>query len=415
MRNDWTETTLGEVCRLVKGISYKSDELVAVGEGLPFINLKSIGRGGGFRADGLKWFLGKHKQEQVVRAGDLVLCCTDLTKEKAILGYPLLVPKLVEGDEFCISLDMAALIVDKNLTSNAFLYLVLQGRRMREFMTSHSSGTTVMHLQTRSVGDAKFSLPPLLEQKRIVDMVSSVDAYIDALQQQADTARTARNAVLHELLSAGGDDWTETTLGEIGATGFFSDGDWVESKDQDPEGDYRLLQLADIGDGVFLDKSSRWLNEEQFQRLRCTALAPNDILIARMPDPIARACLFPDHLPVSATVVDVAILRCGPGQFPEFLVMLINDVTFRAAANSLITGTTRQRISRSNLSALTFALPPLAEQKRIVDIVSSMDDVIQSTEQAVADAKNLRSGLLSDLLSGDHEIPASYDVFVGAA
>lgn len=252
-------------------------------------------------------------------------------------------------------------------------------------------------------------LPPLEEQKRMVDVVSSVDAYIDALRQQADTARAARNAVLHELLSAGGDDWTKTTLGEIGASGFFSDGDWVESKDQDPEGDYRLLQLADIGDGVFLDKSSRWLNEEQFQRLRCTALASNDILIARMPDPIARACLFPDHLPVSATVVDVAILRCGPGQFPEFLVMLINDVTFRAAANSLITGTTRQRISRSNLSALTFALPPLAEQKRIVEIVSSMDDVIQSTEQAVTDAKNLRSGLLSDLLSGDHEIPATYD------
>jgi type I restriction enzyme S subunit len=61
------------------------------------------------------------------------------------------------------------------------------------------------------------------------------------------------------------------------------------------------------------------------------------------------------------------------------------------------------------------SLPPLAEQKRIVEIVSSMDDVIQSTEQAVADAKNLRSGLLSDLLSGEHEIPASYNVFVGAA
>jgi hypothetical protein len=44
-----------------------------------------------------------------------------------------------------------------------------------------------------------------------------------------------------------------------------------------------------------------------------------------------------------------------------------------------------------------------------------MDDVIQAMEQAVADAKNLRAGLLTDLLSGEHEIPESYDVFVGAA
>jgi hypothetical protein len=44
-----------------------------------------------------------------------------------------------------------------------------------------------------------------------------------------------------------------------------------------------------------------------------------------------------------------------------------------------------------------------------------MDEVIQSTEQAVEDTKNLRSGLLSDLLSGEHEIPTSYDKFLQAA
>jgi type I restriction enzyme S subunit len=61
------------------------------------------------------------------------------------------------------------------------------------------------------------------------------------------------------------------------------------------------------------------------------------------------------------------------------------------------------------------SLPPLEEQRRIVEIVSSMDEVIQSTEQVIAEAKNSRSGLLSDLLSGEHKIPASYDVFVGAS
>jgi hypothetical protein len=55
------------------------------------------------------------------------------------------------------------------------------------------------------------------------------------------------------------------------------------------------------------------------------------------------------------------------------------------------------------------------EQLRVENILLSMDEVIQSTEQAVVDAKALRSGLLSDLLSGNHEIPASYDSFLGAA
>jgi len=210
-------------------------------------------------------------------------------------------------------------------------------------------------------------------------------------------------------------DWKETTLGEIGSEGMFADGDWVESKDQDPNGEYRLLQLADIGDCRFLNKSNRWLNFEQFQRLGCTELKPEDILIARMPDPIARACLLPADLPTCATVVDVAILRCGPKFNPRFLVLLINDSKFRSAAAALLTGTTRQRISRSNLSAIGLTLPSATEQRRIVDVIESVDSTVTTAEDSVANARSLRSALLSDLLSGDHEIPKSYDKFLGAA
>lgn len=60
-----------------------------------------------------------------------------------------------------------------------------------------------------------FIVPPLAEQKRIVDLISSVDSYIEALQQQVDKARKSRNAVLHELLTKGGKGWIETTLGEL--------------------------------------------------------------------------------------------------------------------------------------------------------------------------------------------------------
>jgi type I restriction enzyme S subunit len=96
-------------------------------------------------------------------------------------------------------------------------------------------------------------------------------------------------------------------------------------------------------------------------------------------------------------------------------VLVINDSAFRVKAQSLLTGTTRQRISRSNLAKIVLVAPSVAEQRRIVEIVSSMDGVIRSAEQVVSDAKLLRSGLLSDLLSGRHEIPESYDRLLGAA
>ena len=302
-------------------------------------------------------------------------------------------------------------ILDDKVFCYQFLTYALQRlHKQHSFDWQHKAHPSVIRkLYTR------IPLPPLPEQKRIINLISSVDSYIVALQGQLESAKRLRNAVLHELLTAGGEEWVETTLGEICTDGLFSDGDWVESKDQDPEGDYRLLQLADIGDGNFLNKSDRWMNQEQFMRLGCTKLEINDVLIARMPDPIGRACLFPEGLPVCATVVDVAIVRTGNETLQKFLVLLINSSDFRTEAFSLLTGTTRQRISRGNLAKITFAIPSPEKQLEIVNLISLFDSEITRTTRVIEEAKQLRSGLVSDLLSGEHEIPASYDKVIGAA
>lgn len=155
--------------------------------------------------------------------------------------------------------------------------------------------------------------------------------------------------------------------------GIFADGDWVETKDQDPSGDIRLIQLADVGDGKYRDRSSRFMNEETAIRLNCTFLEPNDVLIARMPDPIGRACLFPGDAKKSVTVVDVCVLRANTDYFvPDFLVIAINSPSFRNLIKSKITGTTRSRISRGNLSRLRIPLLAIEEQKRIVAKVGEL-------------------------------------------
>ena len=77
----------------------------------------------------------------------------------------------------------------------------------------------------------------------------------------------------------------------IATDGLFNDGDWVETKDQDPDGDVRLIQLADIGDGVFRNRSQRFLTSDKAAELGCTFLERGDLLIARMPKPLVR--LYP--------------------------------------------------------------------------------------------------------------------------
>ncbi|MDD5581389.1 MAG: restriction endonuclease subunit S [Methylobacter sp.] len=193
--------------------------------------------------------------------------------------------------------------------------------------------------------------------------------------------------------------WMQTSIGKLTEfNSLFSDGDWVESKDQDVKGKNRLIQLADIGDGVFIDKSARFMNDEQFSRLNCTNLKKGDILIARMPEPLGRACLFPLDNGNFATVVDVAILRT-PNADHYWLMTIINSQAFRKQIELNAVGTTRTRIPRKELSKIKLIAPPLTQQQKIARILSTVDTVIEKTEAAIAKYKAIKSGMMHDLFT----------------
>ncbi len=194
------------------------------------------------------------------------------------------------------------------------------------------------------------------------------------------------------------DGWTISSVNKLSKNGLFSDGDWVESKDQDSLGKNRLIQLADIGDGIFLNKSSRFLNDEQFSRLGCTELKEGDILIARMPEPLGRACLFHSREQKCATVVDVAIIRLN--NVDNFWLMsAINAPAFRQEIIKNASGTTRTRISKSILGNIKIPLPPLSEQKKIAEILSSVDRNIEATEKLIAKLSELKEALMQELFT----------------
>ena len=156
----------------------------------------------------------------------------------------------------------------------------------------------------------------------------------------------------------------------INDTGLFTDGDWIESKDQDPEGDVRIIQLADIGIGEFKNKSNRYMTKDRALDLNCTFLEPGDILVARMPDPIGRACIMPNLNQKCVTAVDVCIIRVDESITDrEWLMWKINSPKYNLKIQKLQSGTTRKRISRKNLGKIEFFIPPktiqIQERKKI--------------------------------------------------
>lgn len=175
-----------------------------------------------------------------------------------------------------------------------------------------------------------------------------------------------------------------------GNAGLFCDGDWIEKKDQDVDGNVRLIQLADIGEGTFKDKSSRYLTEDTARRLNCTFLQQGDILIARLPDPLGRACIFPLNGKF-ITAVDIAILRIKDCAYnPRYVMYMVNSPQFRKEISRYESGTTRKRISRKNLDKIQFNVSDLPTQEHIV---SKIEELFSKLDASVAELQTAKEKL----------------------
>lgn len=194
-----------------------------------------------------------------------------------------------------------------------------------------------------------------------------------------------------------------TLVDIISNGGLLCDGDWIEKKDQDVRGKVRLIQLADIGDGEFKDKSSKYITLETAERLHCTFLEKGDILIARLPEPLGRACIFPLE-GAYITAVDIAILRIKDISInPQYIMYLINSSTFRSQIKQYESGTTRKRISRKNLEKIEFSLPNLEIQNRIVarieELFSKLDKAVDTLKTTKEQLAVYRQAVLKDAFS----------------
>ena len=299
--------------------------------------------------------------------------------------------------------------VDKNILDNRFLFLYMQ--TYIEYLRSETRGTVIQYLKKGQFTDAKIKLPPVPEQKRIVDLISSVDSYIEVLQQQLESAKKTRNAVLHELLTAGGDDWVETTIGDLVkvTSGFaFSTKSWSEHG-------IPVIKINNVRNGKVSIENCSYVQDPVPDGASRFLLNEGDLLITLTGEIGAIGFVTQSQPMYLNQRVGRLDLLTRDRVSLKFIGLFLSLPEVRAEMWSHGKGNAQLNISPTSIHSITIDLPPLPEQKRIVEIMNVIDEVIDRTVITTNKAHDLRSGLLSDLLSGEHEIPATYDKVMGAA
>ena len=193
------------------------------------------------------------------------------------------------------------------------------------------------------------------------------------------------------------DAWEQRKLDSL--CDLFTDGDWIESKDQSVDG-VRLIQTGNVGITEYVDKenSKKWISEDTFDRLRCEEVFPGDILISRLPEPAGRACIMPDIGTRMITAVDCTIVRTSKNCNNKYLVQYLSTPEYFKKVNSFLGGGTRQRISRGNLSEIQVPMPQdIEEQIKIGEYLTNLDNLIAIHQRKCDDLQEVKKYMLQKL------------------
>ena len=191
-------------------------------------------------------------------------------------------------------------------------------------------------------------------------------------------------------------------------TNLFTDGNWIESKDQSQSG-IRLIQTGNIGNAQYLDKAerSRFIDEETFVRLKCTEVVPGDVLVSRLPDPIGRSCIVPTDLGTMITGVDCTIIRFTDKINPVFFITYTLTDQYKSQIIEFEAGSTRKRISRKNLGKILVPVPPIELQNQFADFVKQVDKSKLLFQQMVSKYDELVKSRFNELI---HLNPHLYEL-----
>jgi len=135
------------------------------------------------------------------------------------------------------------------------------------------------------------------------------------------------------------------------------------------------------------DLHSRWMGDVNLEK--------NDIVFT-MEAPLGNALLVPDSRKYILSQRVVAF-KTKSEVSNTFLIQLIWGEGFQKKINKLSTGSTAKGINQKALQTVTIELPPPAEQQKIAECLTTLDEVIAAQSQKLAALKTHKKGLMQQL------------------
>jgi len=323
-----------------------------------------------------------------------------------------------------VSPDYVVFQCDERRLSGDFLDHVRSSKDWANFMENAGKGGVRIRIYFKDLGQFRFLLPPLSEQRRIAEILSSVDEAIAATQAVIEQTRTVKQDVLKRLLTKGigHTRFKQTEIGEIPQawelvplerllasvpapmrSGPF--GSTLKKSELAEEG-VPFLGIDNVHIEHFVSSYRRFVTKEKFEELKRYAVRPRDVMITIM-GTIGRCCVVPDNTIPALSSKHVWTMTFDQAKYiPELICWQLNFAPWVLGEfDRVAQGGVMGAINSKTLKALLLPKPPLEEQTRFLGIWQSFNETLRIEKEKLDALVGTKSALMSDLLTGRKRVP----------
>lgn len=297
--------------------------------------------------------------------------------------------------------------IDRNLLCNEYLY-----HYYKVIKWGASEGSTIARLYNGIICNTHIALPDVEEQKQIATVLSEIDELISLTEKQISKQKAIKQGAMQELLTGkrrlpGFDGkWQLFVFGDL--FDFIPNNAFTRAQ-MDVSGRVKNIHYGDILTkyGAYISADSKDIpyiaKEIDLSRFseKCY-LQSGDLVIADTAEDetVGKALeVINVECPVLA---GQHTLLCRPKvRFAEkFLGYYLNGACYHDQLIPYIVGTKVSSVSKASMAQTALVVPDYEEQQAIAEILSNMDSEIEALEQKLAKYRQVKQGMMQQLLTG---------------
>lgn len=397
----WSSSKLGEHVAIKHGFAFSSEYFTDEGDDI-LLTPGNFFEEGGFRFLGQKQkrYQGPVPEDFVLKPGNMLVVMTE--QAPGLLGSTMFVP----SDARYLHNQRLGLIQLKNddQIDLRYLHSLMSTPRIRRRISAEAGGTKVKHTSPGKITSLDVELPPLPEQRKIAEILSTWDEAIETTEVLLATARTQKRALMQSLLTGKrrfpefeGQEWKEVRLGDvadirIGGTPARKEPSYWRS------GSNIWLSIADLGP-KYVGYSKEMITDEGVARSN-VKLLPENTVVMSFKLTIGKLGITKVPLYTNEAICGF-VPKSADGFSPEFLFQLLHVSDLLADVDQAVKGKT---LNKAKLNELRLVLPAIDEQNRIAEFLLIADEEIDNAEAQIEKLRTEKKALMQQLLTGKRRV-----------